>query len=47
MKGHSSLLEKYPNACSNVEFYCDGKCVSINHRCDEHPYCCKYTITNH
>lgn len=27
-----------------MEFYCDGKCVSINHRCDEHPYCCKCAI---
>ncbi len=35
-------IEKYPDLCSNVEFYCDGKCVSITHRCDDKPYCCKY-----
>jgi len=37
----SFVIEKYPNLCSDVEFYCDGKCVSITHRCDEKPYCCK------
>ncbi|CAF0998634.1 unnamed protein product [Adineta steineri] len=31
--------KKYPNLCSDVEFYCDGKCVSITHRCDHEPYC--------
>ncbi|CAF1201178.1 unnamed protein product [Rotaria sordida] len=31
--------KKYPNLCSDVEFYCDGKCVSITHRCDDKPYC--------
>ncbi|CAF4227902.1 unnamed protein product, partial [Rotaria sordida] len=35
----STCTKKYPNLCSDVEFYCDGKCVSISHRCDEHPYC--------
>ena len=33
-------IEKYSNLCSNVEFFCDGKCVSISHRCDGKPYCC-------
>ncbi len=37
-------IEKYPDLCSNVEFYCDGKCVSITHRCDDKPYCCKNKI---
>jgi hypothetical protein len=36
----NTCLEKYPNLCSDVEFYCDGKCVSITHRCDDKPYCC-------
>ncbi|CAF3052787.1 unnamed protein product [Rotaria socialis] len=35
----SSCTKKYPNLCSDVEFYCDGKCVSISHRCDGQPYC--------
>ena len=38
----SCFPEKYPNVCSNVEFYCDGKCVPISHRCDRTPYCCTY-----
>ena len=36
----AAFLEKYPNLCSDVEFYCDGKCVPISHRCDRTPYCC-------
>ncbi|CAF0938219.1 unnamed protein product [Adineta steineri] len=35
----NTCTKKYPNLCSDVEFYCDGKCVSITHRCDENPYC--------
>ncbi|UJR31341.1 hypothetical protein I4U23_018836 [Adineta vaga] len=35
----NTCTKKYPNLCSNTEFYCDGKCVSISHRCDENPYC--------
>ncbi|CAF1500938.1 unnamed protein product, partial [Adineta ricciae] len=35
----NTCTKKYPNLCSNEEFYCDGKCVSIVHRCDDKPYC--------
>ncbi|UJR15454.1 hypothetical protein I4U23_002397 [Adineta vaga] len=35
----NTCTKKYPNLCSNNEFYCDGKCVSIIHRCDDKPYC--------
>ncbi|CAF3395990.1 unnamed protein product [Rotaria socialis] len=31
--------KKYPTICSDEEFHCDGKCVSITHRCDDKPYC--------
>ncbi|CAF4192849.1 unnamed protein product, partial [Rotaria magnacalcarata] len=31
--------KKYSTVCSDEEFHCDGKCVSITHRCDDKPYC--------
>ena len=39
-------LGKYANLCSNTEFYCDGKCVSIIHRCDNKPYCCTLVLVS-
>lgn len=28
--------------CSDIEFLCDGECLSIEHRCDQQEFCCKF-----